>query len=452
MEERPADNNAGVDNSASPSVAQLAGRFREQAAAVSAKEKPSPNACHPPKIKVKNSPLIEKLQANLAFDPAALLPGASPKSPGLKAIVSPFNSPPSTPNSPGVRSRSSESEELPVSFDQPPEGSHLPCYNKVRTRGSIKRRPPSRRFRRSQSDCGVDLGDLGAAESSQENGAKEENNDEVFTSKNKALVSPLSGNKAMGKELRRKLESDEKPLLRRSCSMIENPEERSRALDEVTSCRNAVKNKEEKQQSAVELDEEEPYQRATNNKEETNESPKVDEKEIASRDSGGDRKEKTTEDPTLEKEENSKKTAEDEEEKPGQKNTGAKDEELQQSIATGTNEEKPSNSPEEKEGDNTIEAEKDKEENEQKEGVSKNTDNQEIIHNQECHAGTDHSQPATDSETTTNEAPTMQSSCNVEWAELVSTGRSYRSVFGSKIMENFLTIKAFQTLCVGEFG
>lgn len=70
-------------------------------------------------------------QANLAFDPAALLPGASPKSPGLKAVVSPFQSPPSTPSSPGVRSQAGEPEEAPVSFDQPPEGSHLPCYNKV---------------------------------------------------------------------------------------------------------------------------------------------------------------------------------------------------------------------------------------------------------------------------------------------------------------------------------
>lgn len=68
-------------------------------------------------------------QANLAFDPAALLPGASPKSPGLKAVVSPFQSPPSTPSSPGVRSQ--EPEDVPVSFDQPPEGSRLPCFNKV---------------------------------------------------------------------------------------------------------------------------------------------------------------------------------------------------------------------------------------------------------------------------------------------------------------------------------
>lgn len=75
--------------------------------------------------------LIFSQQANLAFDPTALLPGASPKSPGLKAGGSPFQSPPSTPSSPGVRSRASEPEEVPVSFDQPPEGSHLPCYNKV---------------------------------------------------------------------------------------------------------------------------------------------------------------------------------------------------------------------------------------------------------------------------------------------------------------------------------
>ncbi|XP_040132810.1 capZ-interacting protein isoform X4 [Ictidomys tridecemlineatus] len=184
MEERPAKTNANVDSSAPPSVAQLAGRFREQAAA--ATEKSPPSAGHPPKVKVKSSPLIEKLQANLTFDPAALLPGASPKSPGLKVMVSPFHSPPSTPSSPGVRPRPSETEEVPVSFDQPPEGSHLPCYNKVRTRGSIKRRPPSRRFRRSQSDCG----ELGEFRASQENGTREENGDEVFTARSRAPGAP----------------------------------------------------------------------------------------------------------------------------------------------------------------------------------------------------------------------------------------------------------------------
>ncbi|XP_073660793.1 capZ-interacting protein isoform X5 [Tursiops truncatus] len=236
MEERPAETNASVDDSAPPSVAQLAGRFREQAAAAktpaskptrrkppcslslfpprvelgqNGEEKSPPNASHPPKVKVKSSPLIEKLQANLVFDPAALLPGASPKSPGLKAMVSPFHSPPSTPSSPGVWSRASEPEEVPVSFDQPPEGSHLPSYNKVRTRGSIKRRPPSRRFRRSQSEDCADLGGLRAEESSQENGAKEENGDEVFPAKSKTPGSPP---------------------LRRTPSWTEKQEEKGRAL------------------------------------------------------------------------------------------------------------------------------------------------------------------------------------------------------------------------------
>ncbi|XP_032016985.1 capZ-interacting protein [Hylobates moloch] len=238
MEERPAETNANVDNSASPSVAQLAGRFREQAAA--AKEKSPPNASHPPKFKVKSSPLIEKLQANLTFDPAALLPGASPKSPGLKAMVSPFHSPPSTPSSPGVRSRPNEAEEVPVSFDQPPEGSHLPCYNKVRTRGSIKRRPPSRRFRRSQSDCG-ELGDFREAESSQQNGAKEEDGDEVLPSKSKAPGSPSSSEGA-GEGVRT-LGTAEKPPLR-SPSRTEKQEE-DRATEEAKNGEKARRNSEE---------------------------------------------------------------------------------------------------------------------------------------------------------------------------------------------------------------
>ncbi|XP_063812819.1 capZ-interacting protein [Pseudophryne corroboree] len=120
-------------------------------------EKMSPSQPQMPKIKVKSSPLIEKLQANLAFPPAAFFPGVSPKSPGLKAMASPFNSPPSTPSSPGIHSHSSESEETPVSFEQPPEGAHLQSYTKVRTRGSIKRRPPSRSFRKSQTDMDFDI-------------------------------------------------------------------------------------------------------------------------------------------------------------------------------------------------------------------------------------------------------------------------------------------------------
>nr|DBA34569.1 TPA: hypothetical protein GDO54_002119 [Pyxicephalus adspersus] len=120
-------------------------------------EKLSPPHTQMPRIKVKSSPLIEKLQANLAFAPASLLPGPSPKSPGLKVMASPFNSPPSTPSSPGLHPHTSESEESPVSFEQPPEGTPLSSYTKVRTRGSLKRRPPSRRFRKSQTDMDFDM-------------------------------------------------------------------------------------------------------------------------------------------------------------------------------------------------------------------------------------------------------------------------------------------------------
>ncbi|EHA99160.1 Capz-interacting protein, partial [Heterocephalus glaber] len=257
LQDRPAEPSTRVDSSASPSVAQLAGQFREQAAAAketpaskptrrkppcslplfphkvelgqNGEEKASPHASHPPKVKVKSSPLIEKLQANLTFDPAALLPGASPKSPGLKAMVSAFHSPPPTPSSPGVRSQPSEAEEVPVSFDQPPEGIHLPCYNKVRTRGSIKRRPPSRRFRRSQSDCG-DLGDFTATESSQENGAREENGDEVFPPKSQAPGSPTSHG-ASGES--RVLAG--KPPLRRTSSSTEKQEDKARWSSEEAS-------------------------------------------------------------------------------------------------------------------------------------------------------------------------------------------------------------------------
>ncbi|KAM6095582.1 capZ-interacting protein [Chlamydotis macqueenii] len=261
MENRPAETNSEVDKSASPSVAQLAGKFKEQAANITGKEVPphkptrrkppcslplyshktetsnndeqkrSPNACPIPKVKVKSSPMIEKLQANLAFAPAALLPGASPKSPGLKALVSPFSTPPSTPTSPGIQSQPSEVNETPVSFDQPPEGTHLQCYNKVRTRGSIKRRPPSRKFRRSLSEYGEGE-DLVANISSPENGAKEDG-DEVFGPKTEEAETG-------SKEQKKQMESDEKPPSRKGSSRSEDEEKGEKQAEEITPCKSTT--------------------------------------------------------------------------------------------------------------------------------------------------------------------------------------------------------------------
>ncbi|XP_065430998.1 capZ-interacting protein isoform X2 [Chrysemys picta bellii] len=270
---RPAETKPEVEKSASLSVAQLAGKFKEQAASVSGKEvpankptrrkppcslplhtqkvelghngetKPSPNACPLPRVKVKSSPLIEKLQANLAFAPAALVPGTSPKSPGLKVIPSPFSTPPSTPSSPGIQSRSSESDETPVSFDQPPEGTHLKFYNKVRTRGSLKRRPPSRKFRKSQSDSG-DGEDLRATGSSQENGAKEEDGDEVFMPKSQKeeLQSPVYGTGS--KLMQKRIGSNEKPPSGRGSSSTENKEEREKETEAAKPCKSSTGDKE----------------------------------------------------------------------------------------------------------------------------------------------------------------------------------------------------------------
>ncbi|CAH6789412.1 Rcsd1 [Phodopus roborovskii] len=279
MQERSAESNSNVDSSAQPSVAQLAGRFREQAAMAretpaskptrrkppcslplfppkvelgqNGEEKSPSNTSHPPKIKVKSSPLIEKLQANLAFDPAALLPGASPKSPGLKAMVSPFHSPPSTPSSPGIRSQPGEAEEVPVSFDQPPEGTHLPSYNKVRTRGSIKRRPPSRRFRRSQSDCG-DLLDYRAVEPSQENGAGVENGDDVFPSKSKAPGSPPPNQEATGDGVEGTPGSAENPPGKSLCNSVEKTEEWVATPGEASAGEEAGKNPDTASQGGLE--------------------------------------------------------------------------------------------------------------------------------------------------------------------------------------------------------
>ncbi|XP_056141166.1 duboraya [Lampris incognitus] len=132
----------------------------------------SPGALSPLPAKAKrNSALIEKLQANLALSPSVLLP--SPKSPGLRLLPPSFTLPsPSTVSAPVTTETTvtptttmtpttvvnptglASEEEAPASFETPPttaEGLLLPSINKGRARLSIRRRPPSRRHRKSSS-------------------------------------------------------------------------------------------------------------------------------------------------------------------------------------------------------------------------------------------------------------------------------------------------------------
>ncbi|XP_077595965.1 duboraya isoform X2 [Stigmatopora nigra] len=157
-----------------PSVAQLAGKFAGSSPP-SAGETEKPVRRRPPRtlqlpkchgdereegagvtspVKVKrNSALIEKLQANLALSPAALLP--SPGSPGVRPP--PFSPPPSpgpAAASPSPVLLSPTLTEGPASFEAPPtttEGALLVNVNKSRARHSLRRRPPSRRHRKSSS-------------------------------------------------------------------------------------------------------------------------------------------------------------------------------------------------------------------------------------------------------------------------------------------------------------
>uniref|UniRef100_A0A8C2U9T1 WASH complex subunit 2C n=1 Tax=Coturnix japonica TaxID=93934 RepID=A0A8C2U9T1_COTJA len=118
----------------------------------------------PVPIKTKEpSSRIGKLQANLAINPAALLPGAVPK---ISSVKSPFpilDAPLHEPNdvqSTEALPAAGNNEELGVSFDQPMQADTLHSANKTRIKVTGKRRPPSRMARRlaaQESDQGDDL-------------------------------------------------------------------------------------------------------------------------------------------------------------------------------------------------------------------------------------------------------------------------------------------------------
>lgn len=160
-----------------PSVAQLAGRLKGHALPMPGntevnsmrrppcslvinnqkdeeheQEKKSSNSPQPPRMKLKSSLLIEKLQANLALSPTVLL--SPPKSPESKEP--PTASCPISPCRPVSSTLQpvhlSCEDEAPVSFEQPAEGTPLPNINKSRARLSFKRRLPTRLHRKSACD------------------------------------------------------------------------------------------------------------------------------------------------------------------------------------------------------------------------------------------------------------------------------------------------------------
>ncbi|XP_062872796.1 capZ-interacting protein isoform X2 [Trichomycterus rosablanca] len=134
-------------------VAELAGKLKDHAQPMPRNEEKPVIAPPPaPKPKLKNSPLIEKLQANLTLTPTVLL--TSTKSPEVRQQAVPFClvSPCQT-QSPTLRPlQQSGTDEVPISFEQPAEGTLLPSFNKSRVRLSFNRRPPTRQHRKSAGE------------------------------------------------------------------------------------------------------------------------------------------------------------------------------------------------------------------------------------------------------------------------------------------------------------
>ncbi|XP_064319782.1 WASH complex subunit 2A isoform X1 [Phalacrocorax carbo] len=125
----------------------------------------------PVPIKTKEpSSRIGKLQANLAINPAALLPGATPnvsnvKSP-LPVLDTPLHEPKDVQNS-EASSAAGNNEELGVSFDQPMQADTLHSANKTRIKVTGKRRPPSRMARRLAAQESEESEEVDSAKESQ---------------------------------------------------------------------------------------------------------------------------------------------------------------------------------------------------------------------------------------------------------------------------------------------
>lgn len=107
---------------------------------------------------------IGKLQANLAINPASLLPGAVPKFDGVVPGTTSPASPPTLSRNLATGSESSTGEGVCVSFNQPVQVDPLCSVNKSRARVTRRRRPPTREARRlaAQQSAEVDDTDQGS--------------------------------------------------------------------------------------------------------------------------------------------------------------------------------------------------------------------------------------------------------------------------------------------------
>ncbi|KAM9282389.1 WASH complex subunit 2-like isoform 3-T3 [Cariama cristata] len=125
----------------------------------------------PVPIKTKEpSSRIGKLQANLAINPAALLPGAMPKVSNVRSplpiLDTSLHEPKDVQNSEAFCA-AGNNEELGVSFDQPMQADTLHSANKTRIKVTGKRRPQSRMARRLAAQESEENEEVDSAKESQ---------------------------------------------------------------------------------------------------------------------------------------------------------------------------------------------------------------------------------------------------------------------------------------------
>nr|XP_020749575.1 WASH complex subunit 2-like isoform X3 [Odocoileus virginianus texanus] len=120
----------------------------------------------PTPLKTKEpSSRIWKLQANLAINPAALLPPAAPQISGMKSVLPESGVPSSEPGrmqSLESVSTLSGSGEAGVSFDLPAQADTLHCANKTRVKVRGKRRPQTRAARQLAAQESTEAEDMGS--------------------------------------------------------------------------------------------------------------------------------------------------------------------------------------------------------------------------------------------------------------------------------------------------
>ncbi|XP_077397480.1 capZ-interacting protein isoform X2 [Festucalex cinctus] len=158
----------------------------------------------PVQIRMKNSSVIGRLQANLALSPTTLLPSA--KSP---EVTRQPDSPPPPPAAVATslpptqlsveEEGEGEDQEDPVSFDSPPEGASLRSFHKTRVRLSFKRRPPTRQHRRAAA-AGEEATPFGGIRSPCELHSPEANGDVIFQCPDRVALEEDEGDGDGGEE------------------------------------------------------------------------------------------------------------------------------------------------------------------------------------------------------------------------------------------------------------